>query len=65
MVDAPYMYLTEAEKEHDRIWARKAYEICAQVARVLNDKEERDRAAKFFPKPEGFIGPGLMGDEEG
>jgi hypothetical protein len=30
----------------------------------LNDKD-RDPVAKFFSKPVGFIGPGLMDDKEG
>ena len=34
----PYSKLTEAEKEQDRAWARKAFEICMQVARTLADK---------------------------
>jgi hypothetical protein len=41
----PYDALTEEEKEQDREWARKAYEICLQsrgfekLAMVLNYKD--------------------------
>jgi len=34
LVDAPYLYLTEEEKEYDRYWARR-------VVQVLNDKGEK------------------------
>jgi hypothetical protein len=37
----PYANLTEVQKEQDRIWARKAFRICMQTARILNDKGEK------------------------
>jgi len=36
-----YRDLTEKEKDADRHWAEKAFNICMQVARVLNDKGEK------------------------